>query len=420
MERDEFVIVGGGPAGISALEAIRKVQAEASITLIGNETAPLYARMATPYYLSHVFDESGILLREPDFLHKNKIKSLLGTKLISLDVKTKTLTLSSGVQMNYGKLLLATGSSPNVPRISGLNQPGVFYNWTREDAGKMFSRIQNISQAVVIGSGFIGLQLVQALLNKGIKVSVIEITPQILPTMLDKQGAEIVEKFLREKGVNIFTDSVAESVENCSEKYKAVKLKSGLMLSTEMIVVAAGVRPNLDFIDNSGLSLDKGILVDTQMRTNQPDIFAAGDIAQAYDLINEKPVLHALWPVAVEQGRVAGCNMAGRTAVYPGGMSYNILDILDLSAGRVGLLEINEDMEIISYLNSSKNLYRRYSFLKGRMVGCLMVGGIEGLGMAKGLIQSKKDLTPYLSKLKQDPLSLHKVFVSSNYMGTWL
>lgn len=420
MNKSDFVIAGSGPAGITAVEIIRKLNPEAHITLIGNESPPLYARMATPYYLSNITDESGILLREADFLEKYTIKPHLGKKVTGLDTGTKTVTLSDGERIAYGKLLLATGSSPSVPAIKGAQQPGVYYNWTREDAKNLLSRSREATHAVIVGSGFIGLQLVHSLVTKGVKVTLIEIAPQILPTMLDRMGAEIVEDFLREKGVNLFTGcEIADIIPN-GDLGKIVTLPSGIQIRTDMLIMATGVRPNLDYLKGTNLAVDKGLLVDEQMRTSQPDVFAAGDIAQAFDLIEEKPVVHALWPVAVEQGRVAGYNMAGKLASYSGGFSYNILDVLNLSAARIGLLYTDDNIDVITHLKPDRRQYRRYSFLKGRLVGCLMVGNLDGIGMIKGLIQSKRDLSRYISRLKQEPLALEKLFISANWIDSTL
>src|SRR5207249_39932 len=261
------VIIGGGPAGIAAIEAIRATEGQASaIALISDE--PAYSRMVLPYYLAREIPEAHCLIGDQAYFDRQKVEPLLGVRVQRVDTQTRNLILSDGQTLPFDTLLIATGSSAQRPPISGVNQDGVYTFWTLDDARKTIAKGQGTPEAVLVGAGFIGFIVLNAMTKLGWKLSVVEMEPQVLPRMLDKQGANAVDEWLQ---------------------------------------------------------------------TSMPGIYAAGDVAAGPDLLTGKPAVHAIQPTAIDHGRIAGANMAGKGVRYPGSLLMNVLDVIKLHCASFGL-----------------------------------------------------------------------------------
>jgi NADPH-dependent 2,4-dienoyl-CoA reductase/sulfur reductase-like enzyme len=287
--------------------------------------------------------------------------------------------------------------------------------WTLADANTL--RAATGRDVVVVGAGFIGLIILDALLKRGCRVRFLEIAPQILPRMLDEAVAGLVAAHLRERDVELLTDTGLESVERRQGRLH-LKLAGGTALECDQLVMATGIRANTEFLEGSGIASEAGILVGEQLETSAPAVFAAGDVAQGPDLLAGGTAVHAIQPTAIDHGRVAGANMAGQGVPYSGSLAMNVLHTRDLESCSFGLWH-GDGHECTVVENSGDRIYRKYVWDDDRLVGGALVGptaavsGVNDVGMLKGLIQSGVALGPWKDYLQQNPLDLRRAFVAS-------
>lgn len=413
------VIIGGGPAGMAASETIRQIEGNAAaITLISDE--PAYSRMVLPYYLAREIPEAHVLIGDQAYFDRQHVEARLGVRVRQVDPQARTLTLSDGNTLPFDKLLIATGSSAQRPSIPGIEQDGVFTFWTLDDARQTIAKGQGTPEAVLIGAGFIGFIVLNAMAKLGWKLSVVEMEAQVLPRMLDAQGAMVVAGWLRARGVTLHTGARVEEIHRLTHDNKlALSLSTGKTVQADLVIVATGIRPNLDFLSGAGLTLSsEGVVVDERMQTNLPGIYAAGDVAAGPDLLSGKPAVHAIQPTAVDHGRIAGANMAGKEVRYPGSLLMNVLEVVKLHCAGFGLWR-EEGREVTTIFNPTRPLYRKYVWEGDRLVGASFVGPIDDVtmlndvGMAKGLIQAKQPLGAWAQYVRSHPTDLRRAYVAS-------
>lgn len=423
------VIIGGGPAGIAAVETIRALAGQAvSIALISDE--PAYARMVLPYYLARDIAEGQVLIGDQAYFARQGVEARLGVRVQQVDTQARTLTLSDGGTVPFDTLLIATGSSAQRPAIPGVEQEGVYTFWTLDDARKVIAKGRGTPEAVLIGAGFIGFIVLNAMAKLGWRLSVVEIEDHVLPRMLDRQGAGIVEGWLRARGVTLHTSAHVREIARSSNGKLSLSLSTGATLAADLVIVATGIRPNVEFLRGSGIAINEGIVVDDRMQTNIPGIYAAGDVAAGPDLLSGAPgsgplrtAVHAIQPTAVDHGRVAGANMAGKEVRYPGSLLMNVLDVLTLHCASFGLWR-EDGREVTTVFNPTRPLYRKYVWDDDRLVGALFVGPREDVtllndvGMAKGLIQAKQPLGAWAKYVRAHPTDLRRAYVGSGVART--
>ena len=411
----QHIIIGGGPAGVAAAETIRATEgAGAKITLISNE--PAYSRMVLPYYLANDIPENHVLTGDQAHFDKHGIESVTG-QVEKVDAQAKTVTLRDGSTHSFDNLLIATGSSAQRPPISGIDQEGVYTFWTLEDAKKVMAKAQGTPRAVLIGAGFIGFIVLNAMAKLGWNLSVVETEPQVLPRMLDAKGAEAVEGWLTSRDLAVHTGAQVQSISREGDSL-SLSLSTGNSLSADIVILATGIQPNLGFLDGTGVNIDGGIVVDDRMQTNVPGIYAAGDVAAGPDLLNGSSAVHAIQPTAVDHGRIAGANMGGKETYYPGSLLLNVLDVINLHCASFGQWrEGSNETTIVS--NPTRPIYRKYVWDGDRMVGALFVGPIDDVtmlndvGMVKGLIQTKQALGNWADYVKENPTDVRRAYVAT-------
>jgi len=416
------VIVGGGPAGMAAIEAIRATDQASSITLISDE--PAYSRMVLPYYLAREIPEAQVMIGDQAYFGRQNVEPLLGVRVQKVDAQTRTLTLSDGKTVPFDTLLIATGSSAQRPPIPGANLDGVYTFWTLDDAQRTIARGQGTPEAVLVGAGFIGFIVLNAMAKLGWKLSVVEVEGQVLPRMLDKQGATAVEGWLRNHGVVLHTGAQVREIRRAESSGKlALSLSTGTTLNADLVILATGIRPNLEFLAGSGITTNGGVVVNDRMQTNVPGIYAAGDVAAGPDLLTGASAVHAIQPTAVDHGRIAGANMAGREVHYPGSLLMNVLDVVKLHCASFGVWR-EEGREITTVFNPTRPIYRKYIWEGDRLMGAIFVGPIDDVtmlndvGMVKGLIQVKKPLGAWAQYLRSHPTDLRRAYVASGVADT--
>ena len=277
------VILGTGPAGVIAADTLRKHDANAKITILGEEDEPPYSRMAIPYLLSNQIDEEGTYLRQDQGHYKNQDIDVVRARAGAVDVKKKTIALEGGGEVKYDRLLLATGASPIRPPVAGLDLAGVHTCWTLADARAILDRAHKGDDVVLMGAGFIGSIILEALVSRGVKLSVVEMGDRMVPRMMDETAGGMLKRWCEEHGVSVLTGTQIKEITRGKNRLD-VTLSSGKSIPAKLVVVAAGVASNIDFLEGSGIKTKQGVTVDNFLRTTARHVYAAGDVAQGKDL----------------------------------------------------------------------------------------------------------------------------------------
>lgn len=398
----KYVIIGNSAAAVGCITGIRKVDREGEITVISYEDR-CYSKPMIADVLIDIPEEK-LIYRDESFFEKNKVNQILGRRALKIDPQKKTVTLDSNETVPYDKLLIATGGKPFVPPIKGADKEGVF-TFTELSSAQNFKeylKTNGVEDVVVIGSGFIGLEVAYFLRERGIKVTVVELLDRVLARALDKRASEIVETQLKEKGVEfIFNNTVEEILGD--KKVSGVRLKSGETLNAGAVVVAIGVRPNTELAQTAGVKVNRGIETNGRMETSVKDVYAAGDCVECLDIIDgqRKPI--PLFPLAFEQGFVAGLNMAGKKLEYLGGFVLNSLKFLPVPVLNAGLVE-PKDSSYEVFVNDKfekKGFYRKAIVKDNRLVGFIAIGKIDRVGILTNLIRQKIDVSGFKERLTE-------------------
>jgi len=415
----KYVILGNGPAGVIAAETIRKRAPHDQIIMIGCEEAPPYSRMAIPYLLMGNIQEPGTYLRkDADHFEKLKIEQIRG-KASSVDLKTKKIELD-GQSITFDKLLLATGSVPVQPPIPGIDLPGVHPCWTLEDARAIAKLAKPGSRVLQMGAGFIGCIILEALASQKVELIVVEMGDRMVPRMMTGVAGGMIKKWVQEKGVQVFTDTRVESIAK-TDSCLTVKLSNGTSLEVDLVISATGVKPNIAFLKSSGLNIQTGILVNDQMQTSHPDVYAAGDVTESIDFSTGERIVNAIQPNAAEQARIAGISMTGGDAQSLGALQINVLDTLGLISSSFGLWAGAKGGDHIELVDSDAYKYLRLEFVGDVLVGATCVGTTEHIGVLRGLIQGKIPLGEWKETLLGDPTKVMDAYLATGQaQSNWM
>ncbi|HHI82166.1 MAG TPA: NAD(P)/FAD-dependent oxidoreductase [Rhizobiales bacterium] len=443
------VILGAGPAGVTAAESLRKYNPGAQITLVGGEPEPPYARMAIPYYLEGKIAETGTYLRADPAHYDNLGITYRQGIAGGLDANNKVLQLTTADELSFDKLLIATGASPVKPPIPGIDNPGVHTCWTLEDARNIVRLAEAGSPVVLVGAGFIGSIILEALARKGVKLTVVEMGDRMVPRMLDETAGNMLRNWCIEQGVSVLTGTTvtrisgggAESTGQSEGKplgifakffgssdadaskpaqgeapsQLSVELSSGETLPAALVVIATGVKSNIAFLSGSGLELGDGIKVNEFLATSAPDIYAAGDIAEGRDLSTGSFDVMAIQPVAVEHGAIAARNMAGLVTPHRGSLNMNVLDTLGLITTSFGAWQGVPGGERATIVDETARRYIRLEFDGDRLVGGQSVGVNDHIGIIRGLIQTGRRLGQWKDRLVKSPERIVEAYVATSH-----
>ncbi len=340
-----IVIIGAHAAGVEAASAARKTDRTAKITLLTEEKQPGYSRCGMPFVLSKKIQSFDDLIVFPTpYFQMMKLETRTETRVTAIDTKAKVIETrgTSGKTENlpYDSLIITTGASPFIPPIKGREKQGILSLRTLEDGQKIEQAVRKGAKtAVIMGAGLIGLEVANALLERGLTVTVVEMMPQILPQMLDPDLARVVQEMLQEKGVTFLT---GKGVEECLGEEKITGIVAcEEEIKADLFISAFGVRPNTKLATDAGISIGKtrAIETDSRVETDSRDIYAAGDCAESTHIVTRKPALVQLGTVAVRQGRVAGINAAGGYALFTGVLGSAITRLFETNIGVTGLTE---------------------------------------------------------------------------------
>jgi len=415
----KHVIIGNGPAGVVAAETLRKLDPDAAIDLVGDEPSPPYSRMAIPYLLAGGIDEAGTRLRK-DPAHFDRLGiRLVHSRVEALDAAAKRLRFAGGTQGGYDRLLIATGSHPVRPPIPGIDAPGVHTCWTLDDARSIAARAVRGARVVQIGAGFIGCIVLEALAARGVDLTVVEMGDRMVPRMMTGKAGGMIRKWCESKGVKVHTGAAVESIAS-SGAALAVKLSTGATAPADLVILAAGVQPNIGFLAGSGIATARGVLVDERMRTDVAGVHAAGDVAEAADFATGERTLNAIQPNAVEQGRIAALNMAGREARSAGALAINVLDTLGLVSASFGQWQGAPGGESVELADEGAWHYLSLQFQDDVLIGATSIGHTEHIGVLHGLVREHTRLGAWKERLLRNPaLAMDAWLASSQPEALW-
>jgi NAD(P)H-nitrite reductase large subunit len=417
------LIIGGGTAGINAIRTIREEESEPSeITLVSAERP--YSRMVLPYYLDRTISESHVFTATAAVLAQWRVKTHLGRRATSVDIKANSCTVEDGTKIEYDDCLIATGSSAVRAPVPGADGKGIHSFWTLEQARGVIAQVKPGTHVVMVGAGFIAFTILNSILALGAKLTVVEIAPRILPRMIDDTGAGLVQAWLEKHGVTIRTNSAVTGVEDAKGK-KRLRFKSGGDINADVVIMATGIRTNLEWLKDSGIAIKRGIVVDDQLRSNVPNVYAAGDVAEGKDVVTGEAAVHAIEPTAQEHGRVVGANMAGKNVRYRGSLLANIVEVCHLDVASFGAWE-DAGAQVVTGLRKDRPAYRKLLFRGDRLTGAIILGPsadiwtTNDVGMLKGLVQTGVPLGPWKAHLEKNPFDIKPAFIASRTTGTLL
>jgi nitrite reductase (NADH) large subunit len=387
-----YVLIGNSAASLAAIDWIRKHDRDGRIILVNREPGPAYSRVALPYYVAGELTLDDLLIRRPADYEEQGVELVDGVAVTAVDSGAEQVVLCDGRRIRYQKLLISTGSECVTPPIRGLDTITPHYLWTLDDAKAMKFTADKAQSAVVIGGGFIGMLAAQALRKLHIRLTIVEMTAQLLPQLLDVEGGKLFAKAVRDEGVTVRLNSCVDAVAQ-TDGQVAVTLAGGETIVTDMVVVAAGVKPNLSCVETGPCAVNQGILVDEHLSTDCANIYAAGDVAEAKDFLSDDGVIHAIWPTAVDQGRIAGAVMAGAKLTYPGSLGMNVVELFNITLAQVGRFKETPGDDVHCLGGGHGSLYRKVVVGKnGEIVGVMYLGdenGVSEMGVIHGMIRRR-------------------------------
>jgi len=396
-----YVIIGNSVAAVGTVEGIRKHDKTTPVIIISDESYHTYSRPLISYYLGGKVTLENMYYRNRDFYRLNNVEAILGVKAQQLDFDNREVLLEDGRKIKYTKLLIATGGKPLIPPLEGIDKQKVF-NFSKLDDVKNIEKVALKGfRAIVVGASFSGLKAVEALVQRGVKVTVIDIMDRIMPRVFDDTASQIAQKTLESYDVKVLLNTTVQEILG-EEAASGVLLKDGRELTCDFIILAMGIRCNIDLVKDTGLKVNRGIIVDLKMRTNIPDVYAAGDVTEGFNFIEQRNTEIPIIPNAYKQGETAGENMAGADKVYDTGFVMNSMPLLDLCIVSAGVSAAGEGMRIKTIYNQEKNIYKKFYIKNNNLVGYLMINDIDRAGIYTDLIKKKVDISSFAEKLGEE------------------
>jgi phenylglyoxylate dehydrogenase epsilon subunit len=413
MEHTKYLVVGSSHAALEAVTAIRMHDAEGSLTLLTRDPHLPYSPTVLPYVVSGRSAPDGIFLRDEKFFADQRVALKRGTTLKALHAERNTAELADGSEIAYEKILLATGASPAIPPIPGIEQVAYHVLRTLDDATKLNAAMKASKQAVVMGAGLVGMHAAENLVKAGARVTIVEMAKQLTDGYFDATAAALIEKAFTDNGATILTGSRVVKLAP-SAAGATLTLENGTTLDADLLLVATGVRPNMDYLAGSRVEHDRGILVGDTMQTSVENVWSAGDCAQAKGFYSDAKVMNAILPDATEQGRIAGMAMAGDPGLkrYPGGVPLNTYHFFGRHAISVGSSRAPEGAEVVTRFDEASGRYLKVIFVEGRLFGIYGVNEFFDGGVMCQLILRRVDLTPVKDRFVANPLAVGRELMS--------
>ena len=407
------LILGAGPAGVIAAETIRKHAPHDRIVLVGDEPEAPYSRMAIPYLLIGNIQEEGTHLRHAAGHFEALRIELKRGRAKGIDSGRHQVHLEDGSSLPFDRLLIATGSSPMRPPIPGMDLPNVHSCWTLADARAIAQRAAKGARVLQMGAGFIGCIIMEGLGARGVELTVVAMGDRMVPRMMGPTAGGMIKDWCEGKGVRVFTGTRVEAIEDAGGGAMKVKLSNGQALEADLVISATGVKPNIGFLENSPIKCLQGVLTDEHLQTSVPNVYAAGDCAEAFDVVSGKTIVSAIQPNAADQAYVAAMNMVGKAATLKGVTQINVLDTLGLISTSFGNWQGVAGGEQVELTDRPAGRHLSLQFKDDVMVGCNSIGWTEHVGVMRGLVEGQVKLGEWKNRLKQDPTLLMEAYLAS-------
>jgi NAD(P)H-nitrite reductase large subunit len=418
----KHVILGNGPAGVIAAETIRKNAPGDEILLIGDEHTPPYSRMSIPHLLAGSIAEAGTWLRR-DGNHFNRLRIVQQTgRAVHVSSRTRTVKMDDGSVIGFDRLLIATGAAPRVPPIPGIDLPGVHACWTLADARRIMQLARPGARVILIGAGFIGCIVMEALAARGVDLTVVERRDRMLPNMLGESAGRMVRRWCERKGVNVRTSTRVTAIGSVLSDIGApriARLSSGEQLPADLVVYSAGTVPNVDFLKGSGIKCLQGVVVDASMQTGVQGVYAAGDCAETFDSVTGRSIISGVQPNAADQAYCAALNMTGKHAFQRGTRQIDVFDTMGLISSSFGQWQGIRGGQWVEFADEPGFRYLRLEFSRDVLIGCNAVGMTEHSPVLRSLITHHVRLGEWKDRLLQDPTLIQDAYaacVEQQYM----
>jgi NADPH-dependent 2,4-dienoyl-CoA reductase/sulfur reductase-like enzyme len=418
----KHLILGNGPTGVIAAETLRAAAPQDEIVMVGCEDAPPYSRMAIPYLLEGNIDETGTYLRKTaGHFDQLGVRQLKG-RAVSLDVAARKVLFADGHFETWDRLLIATGSHPVKPPIPGVDLPQVQTCWTLEDARAIAALAKPGARVLQLGAGFIGCIIMEALATRGVNLTVVEMGDRMVPRMMTPKAGGMIKEWVQRKGIRVLTNAGVQRIDPAaggSASALEVTLSTGEKLAADLVIVAAGVAPNVNFLDGTPVHVAKGVLVDSAMQTSEPGIFAAGDVAEAPDIFTGAHLVSAIQPNAADQARVAALNMAGKANKLPGVLAINVLDtvgMISTSFGQWWGEKAEDGGSGVEIADPANGKYLSLQFKEDVLIGATSIGRTDQVGALRGLIQNRTRLGHWKEVLLNDPTKFAQAYVARSQL----
>jgi NAD(P)H-nitrite reductase large subunit len=385
-----YLIIGNGVAGTTAAENIRKLDKAGKITVVTEESTPFYYRMRLPEFLSGDLTEEKLSAKKDQWYKDQGIDLKLNTRIQGANPEKRVVMTQSNQEIPYDRLLVATGSRSFIPPIKGADRKGVFALRTIQDARDIVAWAKNIQRVVLIGGGLLGLEAGNALRKAGKNLGVVEFFPRLLPRQLDVAGGGRLQTIMEGMGFYFRLGAKTQEIKG-EDRVNGVLLEGGEVLPAEMVIISAGVRPALELAKALNLDHDKGVKVNEEMKTNQPGIYAAGDVAEF------KGIPYGIWTAATEQGQIAGINMAGGDALYKGTVMANTLKVVGIDLASAGNIDVENKLE--SRVVTDQKVYKKIVLDNDQIAGCIMLGDTKGFTKITKMMSEKQNVSQIKDKL---------------------
>ncbi|MCS7282382.1 MAG: FAD-dependent oxidoreductase [Anaerolineae bacterium] len=392
-----YVVIGNGVAGVTAAQAIAQSQPGADLHVYAAEPYPYYRRPQLPDYIAGLVTEDDITYRPPQWYAERGIQVHLNCPVVELDAAAYRLRLADGTDVPYDRLLLAMGGVAWMPPVEGVDRRGVFTLRTLDDARTIRAWARESRQAVVVGGGLLGLETARALRALGLEVTVLEVAPYLMPRQLDREGAAVLEILIHRMGIRTETGVVTEAVLGDSA-VRAVRLKDGREFPADLVVFSAGIRPEVTLARQAGLVVNRGVVVDKYLQTSAPDIYAAGDVAEANGIV------YGIVPAAIEQARVAAANLVSPgSAVYRGTIPTTTLKVVGAELTSIGECVMEaDDLVQLRRADPQQGRYRKLAMRDGRIVGAILLNEREHTSAIRQLLERGTDVSAYTDLLLEE------------------
>ncbi|MHB1293635.1 MAG: NAD(P)/FAD-dependent oxidoreductase [Anaerolineae bacterium] len=406
------LIIGNSAAAVGAIESIRQYDQACEIMVISEEPHMIYSRPMLSHYLAGEIEKPRLAYRDRDFYTRHQVNTVLSDGVAAIDTAAREVRTHAGLTYGYDKLLVATGGVPIAPPVPGFESQGV-YTFTRlDDAVAINDCLESTGakRAVVVGGGMIGIKATDALMKRGLAITLVELAPRILSAALDEAASRLITDLMEASGVDVRAGNSVARILNSEGRVSAVELQDGQTIPCDLLVFGIGVRPNSALAQQAGITVNRGVVVDEYMRTSAPDVYAAGDVAEAYDLVVDMNRTVAIWPNAYRQGAIAGAHMVGVQRPDKGGIAMNTIEICGVPAMSIGNANVAEEgYEIMSELDARRRRYKRLVLKDDRLVGAIFVGNISRAGIYTGIIRHKLDVSSYRKNLMSEHFGLLSV-----------